>query len=291
MSDPYAVFSRRRFMLEAGSGLLAVGLTDQTLAGVPGAEMKSSGKPEIAVQLWSVRREFESDLAATLDRLARIGFAGVETAFLPEGISPAQAGRLIRSAGLKVVSSHCELPVSRDPRPMLELAEAYDCRKMVWHGWPEDPRYRTAEGVRELAGIYNDAAALAASNGLEFGVHNHWWEFQKQEDGRYPLDILLTLLDERIFVEVDTYWAKVAGADPAAVISRLGGRARLLHLKDGPGTRDDPMVALGKGVQDMSAILNAAKGSAEVLIVEFDEFDGDIFVALEESCRFLSGRG
>ena len=58
-----------------------------------------------------------------------------------------------------------------------------------------------------------------------------------------------------MFAEIDTYWTKVGGADPAAVVAGFGSRARLLHLKDGPADGPDaPMTALGAGSMDLPAI-------------------------------------
>lgn len=83
---------------------------------------------------------------------------------------------------------------------------------------------------------------------------------------------------------------RLAGHDPAAVVQRLGGRVPLLHIKDGPATVEDFMVAVGQGVLDFHAIVAAASG-AEWLIVELDRCATDMLVAVEQSHRYLVQEG
>jgi len=244
-------------------------------------------RPRMALQLWTVRREIARDLNGALRKVKSIGFNAVETAFFPENATIQQAGSALKNAGLQVSSVHCELPMGRQKEVWLETAEAYSCRTMVWHGWPEDTRYRTEAGIRQSADSYNRSGAFAKSQGMRFGLHNHWWEMTPWPDGRLPLAVLAEALDQDIFFEIDTYWAKVAGQDPAQVISRFTDRARLLHIKDGPGkTPDDSMVALGTGSLDFAAIAQAAR-QVEWMIVEFDKCGTDIFEALKKSVTYL----
>ncbi len=245
----------------------------------------------MALQLWTVRHELARDLEGALRRVKAIGFNAVETAFFPDNVTIRQAGAALKQAGLKVCSAHCELPVGRQKDLWLEMAEAYSCRTMVWHGWPEDARYKTVGGIRQLAETYNQSGSFAKSQGLRFGLHNHWWEMKALPDGRLPFAVLSEALDKGIFFEIDTYWARVAGQDPAQVVRQFAERTRCLHIKDGPGkTPDDSMVALGTGNQDFAAIAKAGRAVAW-MIVEFDKCDTDIFEALNKSVAHLEQKG
>jgi hypothetical protein len=62
----------------------------------------------------------------------------------------------------------------------------------------------------------------------------------------------------------------------------------LLHIKDGPAIQGEPMLPAGQGVQDFFAIERAAQGYTEWMIVEFDEYEGDIFSAMQASYDFLA---
>jgi hypothetical protein len=72
-----------------------------------------------------------------------------------------------------------------------------------------------------------------------------------------------------------------------------------LHIKDGPAKwndsladdNPDPMVAVGKGTQNFPAIVKAANGNTEWMIVEMDKTETDIFQALQDSYDYLTKNG
>ena len=297
MTDTSAGQSRREFLQTAAAGLVAAGMTP-ALGAV--ARVDGGAAPaQIAMQLYTVRDAMKVDMRDTLRRVAGIGFSAVETAFWPEGVSLAQAAGALRDAGLGVCSCHVELPIGANRQVMLDTAKAFNATRMIWHGWPEDPRYGTLEGTKALAAIYNESNRIARDNGLSFGIHNHWWEFRNRVGGRAPFEVLVEELDPSIFFEVDTYWVKVAGQVPATVVGRLGARAPLLHIKDGPARYNDqlavdnpdPMTAVGAGTQDFPAIVRAANGHTEWMVVEMDKVAGDVFGALQSSVDYLVRQG
>ncbi|OQX62506.1 MAG: hypothetical protein B5M51_05990 [Anaerolinea sp. 4484_236] len=125
---------------------------------------------------------------------------------------------------------------------------------------------------------------------LRLGLHNHWWEFE-EVDGHIPFYYLLENLDPDIFFEIDIYWAKVAGKDPAKIVADFGDRVSHLHVKDGPartGETDAMQLPAGQGTLNIPAILQAASDKTEWLIVEFDNCATDILKAVQESYRYLA---
>lgn len=250
-------------------------------------------QPPVAVQLWSVRDRLITDFDGTIRSLAEIGFTGVETAFGVEAdLDEDQieyAGRVFKENGLKVCSAHVEIPLGKDRDAVLRQAEILDTRRIVWHGWPEDPRYGSSSGVEELVDVYGRANDVARAEGLEFGIHNHWWEL-RPVDGALPLEVLHSALDPSVFFELDIYWSTFAGIDPAALIGRLSSRVQLIHVKDGAAEDiDAPMVALGQGSVNLEPALAAIEDAAW-WIIEFDAFDGDILDGLSVSRQYLRAR-
>ena len=250
---------------------------------------------KLSVQLYTVRDAFVKDIPGTLKKIADMGFKYVETAFWPEGISIEKASQYINDAGLLVSSSHIEIPIGAQKQIMLDTANAFGTTKMIWHGWPEDKRYSSLAGTKELIAIYNEASKFATGNGLQFGLHNHWWEYRNKVGGKLVYEILLEELDPAIFLEMDTYWVKVAGHNPASIITKLGKRAKFLHIKDGPALYNDqlaidnpdPMTPVGKGTQNFPAIIKAANGNPDFLVIEMDKTAIDVFVALKESFDYM----
>jgi sugar phosphate isomerase/epimerase len=291
--------NRKRFLQLGGMGALSASFSRSSVL----SSFENTGiikeTAQIAVQLYSVRKEIEKDITGTLKKIADIGFAAVETAFWPKDITVKQAGQYLKEAGLPVCSAHIELPIGDKKGDLLDAAEAFDCKRMIWHGWPEDIRYGTLDGTKQLVKIYNEANNFAHDNGLQFGLHNHWWEFRNKVGKRYVYEVLTQSLDPDIFFEIDTYWVKVAGQNPPEIVKKFGKRAPLLHIKDGPAKwndslpddNPDPMVAVGKGTQDFPAIVKAANGNTEWMIVEMDKTETDIFQALKDSYDYLTKNG
>lgn len=306
-----AVVPRRTFLQTTALGLLGasalplLGCSKEKPSGAAGGEAAGDGatpRPsgpataKLGLQLYTVREQINADMPGTLKRLSGMGFQGVETAFWPVGVTVAQAAAALKEAGLSVASAHVDLPVGPNRQVMLDTAKAYGTKRMIWHGWPEDTRYRTIEGTMELVKIYNEINKVAKDNGLTFGLHNHWWEYRNKVGGRFVNEVLLDRLDPDIFFEVDTYWVKVAGQDPAGIVRQLGARAPFLHIKDGPAVfhanlaadNPDPMTPVGKGTLNFPAIAAAAAGNTEWMIVEMDKTVGDVYAAIEESARYLT---
>ena len=264
---------------------------------MPGSIFATPDPPtaQIALQLYTVRKEIEKDMPGTFSRLAGIGIENVETAFWPKNVTLKEAAKNLKDAGLKVCSCHVDIPLGDKKETMLQVAEAFSCKKMIWHGWPEDKRYSSLDGTKELIEIYNEASSFAKSNGLEFGLHNHWWEYRNRVGDRFVYEWLLENVSHDIFFEIDTYWVKVAGQDPASIVAKFGKRAPFLHMKDGPARwndslpkdNPDPMVAVGKGTQNFPAIVNAAKGNTKWMIIEMDVVATDVYQAIEDSYNYL----
>lgn len=283
---------RRDFLQMAGTGLVGSMLLPDWANALAPIAKKSAG---IALQLYTVREELKADFAGTLKKVADIGFKNVETAFWPEGISLQKAGEHLKTVGLKVCSCHIELPIGDNKQKMLDTAKEFNCTRMIWHGWPEDKRYSSLEGTLELVKAYNEANAFAKANGLQFGLHNHWWEYRNKVGNQFVYEVLLDKLDKDIFFEIDTYWVKVAGKDPASVITKFGNRAKYLHIKDGPAKwsenlavdNPDPMTSVGKGTQNIPAIVKAAAGNTEWHVIEMDKTATAVFPLLEESLKYL----
>lgn len=243
----------------------------------------------IALQLYSVREALAEDFGGVVKKVADMGYVGVETAGFP-GTTAAAARKLFDDLGLQVSSAHARLPVGDDQNEILDMAEALGCKRLVCAAIRSEGHYETVDQIKQTCDLVNQAAQAVAERGMSLGMHNHWWEFEPVDD-RLRYQVLLECLDPAVFFEIDTYWAKAAGVDPVAAINELGRRAPLLHIKDGPAVRGEPMTAVGEGVMDVPAIIKAGEKNTEWLIVELDQCATDMLEAVEKSYRYLVGRG
>jgi sugar phosphate isomerase/epimerase len=239
---------------------------------------------EIALQLYTIREVMaKTSFEQAVRSVSEMGYTAVETAGFP-GTTAQEAARLFAELGLRVTSAHVPLPLGDKKQEVLETIEALGRPAIVCTQiGPDD--VKTLDTVKQLCERLNEGNLTAKSSGMEFGIHNHWWEFGAL-GGRLIHHIMLDLLAPDIFLEVDTYWIKVAGQNPAQIVSALGARAPMLHMKDGPATKEDPMTALGEGVMDFREIRAAAIPEA-IEIVELDRCGTDILTAVKKSREFL----
>jgi sugar phosphate isomerase/epimerase len=244
----------------------------------------------IALQLYTIREAMGQDqFAPAVRKVAEMGYVGVETAGFP-GTTPQAARQLFDELGLTVAGSHLPLPLGDNKNEVLEIAATLGTPSLICPALRPDDHYKTMDQIKKTAELVNEANAVARANGLSLGLHNHWWEYEPVE-GQYPNQLMAELVDPTVFFEIDTYWAKTAGADPVAIVRALGRRAPLLHLKDGPCRQGEPMVALGQGSMDLPAIVKAGQGSTEWLVVELDACASDMLTAVEQSYNYLVGQG
>jgi sugar phosphate isomerase/epimerase len=242
----------------------------------------------ISVQLYSLRDEAAADFPAVIERLGRIGYAGVEPAGF-HGLAPREFRRRVEAADMVVSSAHITLPVGDSANETLDVQQEIGAEDVVVAFLPPD-RFANSDQIFVTADQLNRARENVAARGMRLGYHNHNWEFSQQVDDRPAYDVLFEQLHPEIFAEVDVYWAQVGGSDPVEVVRSLGDRARLLHMKDGPA--DSPksaMTAAGSGVIDLPAI--AAVSEAKWFVVELDRCETDMFEAIEQSYRHLVGEG
>lgn len=263
-------FSRRSLLGAIGLGVVA-GTTGAALR--PGLARGLAG-----VQLWSVMPELTADFDGTLRRLRLLGFRQVEAAGWM-GRTPAAFSRAVAAAGLHCDSAHVAMPdLARDMAGSIAAARDAGCALLVCSSpqppVPLDPaldwmtglaRAMTADAWHRNAALLNAAGRVAATAGIGFAYHNHAAEFVPLGTTR-GYDVLVTETDPALVrFELDVAWAAAGGADPVALLRRLGSRVVRLHLKDlpsrpAPGTvaTSFATVPVGAGVLPWHAILAAA---------------------------------
>lgn len=240
----------------------------------------------IALQLYSVRDEAaKSGFEAAVRKVAEMGYQAVETAGFP-GTNADAAAKLFKELGMTVVAAHTGLPLGERKNEIIESVEALGKPLLVCTQIGRDD-VKTMDTVKDLCERLNEGYAVAKANGISFGIHNHWWEFG-EVDNRLVHHVMLDLLDPGIFFEVDTYWVKVGGGDPIKVVKNLGDRAPLLHIKDGPANREEPMTAVGDGVMNIPKMLQEIGSDDKWLIVELDRCGTDMLEAVKKSYDFLA---
>jgi len=243
----------------------------------------------LSVQLYTVREAAAEDLTATLTRIAQIGYQLVEPyGFVAFG--PA-LGAGLAASGLRAPTTHQGyLAADAAEQDRVFAAAAALGIETVIDPHRAAEHWGTEADVVENAALLNAAAKVAAGHGIKVGYHNHAFELENRIGGRSALEVFADHLDDGIGLEVDAYWAAAGGEEPVALLQRLGDRVIAVHVKDGPGTKENKdQVAVGAGSQPVAEILAATPDALHV--VELDDCRGDRFQAIADSYAYLTGQG
>lgn len=268
---------------------LAVALLGgMTVTGSRRAASATRRLERIGLQLYTVRREMERDLDRTLARVAEIGFDEVEFAGYFGRSAKAIRAQLDR-VGLDAVSTHVDPEVVKNGLDeAIEAAATLGARYVVCAWIPENER--SLDDYRRYAERFNRAGEACRSAGLQFGYHNHDFEFLRAGDV-LPFDLLLeeTSVD-LVKIELDLYWITKGGGSPRKYFDRYPGRFHLLHIKDMDQTPARSFADPGRGTIDFPSILaHSEKAGVRHLFVENDEPSGSPFESARIGYEYLKG--
>ncbi|RKP46748.1 sugar phosphate isomerase/epimerase [Cohnella endophytica] len=242
----------------------------------------------IAVQPYTVREAMSQDYVGTLEKLAAIGYSGIELGLPPEGMTISEQKAILDRLNLQVVGAHAsfdnlDVDFGRLTDYLQQVGGRYVAVSM---------RFESKEDVLRKSERFNRIGEQCRKEGATFLYHNHDWEFERF-DGEYVLDTILRTTDpEFVKLELDTYWVRRGGEDPAAYLSKLANRCPLLHIKDVEPGEEQFFAEIGEGTLDFPAIAEiAAKVATEWLVVEQDSSRRDPFESLAISHRNLLRMG
>ncbi|MFD0672405.1 sugar phosphate isomerase/epimerase family protein [Cohnella sp. GCM10027633] len=218
-----------------------------------------------------VTEEAKKDFWGTMRQLADIGYEGVEAPDgLPEGDVAANVRRF-NELGLAVAthSASRERLASELDEVAREALALRTSHVTVW--WA--PCSSKEETLRD-AELFDAAGRRLAREGLRLCYHPHAHEFENRFEGIRALDWMASHTDpEALSFRLDIGWITIAGADPAAELTKLGARVKGLHLKD-VRTMDPAgdWTVLGTGIVPLDRSLKAAYdiGGIEWMTVEQD---------------------
>ncbi|MGC1240008.1 MAG: sugar phosphate isomerase/epimerase [Chryseosolibacter sp.] len=224
---------------------------------------------EIGLQLYSLRNEFKTEVAGTLDLVENWGIREIEGGDT-YGLPMDEFKQLLKENKLKMVSVGADYnQLKDDPQSAVANAKAFGAKYVVCFWIPHgDDNVFTIDHMKEAAEVFNKAGKLLAENGLALCYHPHGYEFRPYE-GVTLFDYLMKATDPRyVNFEMDVFWVKHPGQDPVAMLKKYPQRFLLMHLKDRKhgtegnqnGRADvETNVVLGTGDVGIAGIMKAAK--------------------------------
>ena len=294
--------SRRKFLKVSATGVLGALVLSQYSFKTASVNPKTFG---IGLQLYTIRDAMGTDVPGSLKKVSDTGFKYLELASYANGkfygYEPAEFKKIVNDLGMEIVSSHTQveaLGITLDNSKKMAEDHAKIGVKYCIQPWVVEEARKTLTSYKKMAAEWNKVGGIMKENGIQFGYHNHNFEFDTVE-GKIPYyDVFMVELDkDLVTMELDLFWATKAGQNPVEMFKKYPGRFQLFHIKDmftkeapfyKPSTND--FAPVGAGIMNFKEIL-AAKDIAglKYMFVEQDSTkDGKPFDAIKTSITNLT---
>jgi sugar phosphate isomerase/epimerase len=303
--------TRREFLKVSAAGTLGALVFSQYSCRNSGSQAKSLSLDDIrsfgvGLQLYTIRDAMDQDVPGSLKKVSDMGYKYLELAAYSEGkfykYEPLEFKKLVEDLGMVILSSHTQVEAEgitlenakkmADDHALLEV-------KYCIQPWVVPEARTTIASYQKMVGDWNKVGQIMKDVGIQFGYHNHNFEFNTVE-GKIPFyDVYMVEMDkDLITMEMDLFWTIKAGQDPVEIFNKYPGRFQLFHMKD-MFTEQPPFydtvgvtdfAPVGAGLIDFKKIL-AAKDVAgmKYMFVEQDSTkDGKPFEAIQTSITNLT---
>lgn len=181
---------------------------------------------KMASPLYIVREDCQRDLAGVLQKLAQIGFDGIE--FLGFfGHSAQEVRQMLEENHLEALGNHVPYAeLLADTEGILAFHEAVGCRYLTVADLP-------LQDMAAVSAALDDLARKAKQHGIRLLYHNHDQELIEKTDRQENLSFLMDhTRPETLALEPDLGWIAIGGGDPAHYLRTYASRCPVIHLKD-----------------------------------------------------------
>jgi sugar phosphate isomerase/epimerase len=223
----------------------------------------------------------EGDYTGTLEKLAKMGYTGVEFAGYG-GLSAQEMKKILDINKLKPIGSHVGLE-----KLTKNLEEEIEYHKILGTEYLVCPysTIKSKDDTMKLAETLCPVIAKINDAGLKFAYHNHAHEFV-QDGGEYLLDILFQNLPHGAAMELDVYWAAYADVDPLNYMEKHKDKLKLLHVKQ--IDKNKHCVDLDQGILDYKKIITKAKTlGIEHFILEQEEYAVSSMISVKNDIDYI----
>jgi sugar phosphate isomerase/epimerase len=244
------------------------------------------------------------DVPGSLQKVSKLGYKYLELASYSNGkfygLAPAEFRKMADDLGMKVLSSHTQVEaagITLDNAKIMADAHAELGVEYCVQPWVEEVD-RNIETYKRMIGDWNQVGKIMKEVGIQFGYHNHNFEFVNMNGVVPYYDIFMPEMDaDLITMEIDLYWVTKAGQDPVEMFKKYPGRFQLFHLKD-MYTQTDPyfevikddISPVGDGLIDFKRILAAKElaGMKYFFVEDDNQGNGKPFKGIKSSITNLT---
>ncbi len=265
--------SRRTFLKKSVVALAGSALLNNPLF----ASLKK--KEIVGIQLYSVRDEMKLNPLSTLKQLAEMGYRYVEHANYVDrkfyGYSAMEFKKILSDFGMKMLSGHTEMKLQHwdknkkdftsDWKYTIEDAAVVGQKYVISPSMEEGFRTNYND-LKRFMDVFNQCGEICKKSGMQFGYHNHDFEFSQKLNGQSMYSIILESTDPKLVIQqLDTGNLFNGGATALDIVTRFPGRFTSMHVKDeilgfNPKEKYESTV-LGTGVAQVKKVIDIGRKS------------------------------
>ncbi len=268
----------------SGDSIMGMGCTRRTMIktmalgslvgalprGLLAADKKLIG---LSVQLYSVRSDCKNNFDEVLEKIAKMGFGGVEFAgYYNYGGKGKELRKKLDSLNLKATGTHIGTGNLKGDslKKAIEFHQEIGCKYLIV---PGDGAFSDPVKSKEFAETMNKAMETLKPLGMACGYHNHT-EIAKvdPETKKSYWDLFAERTVPEVVLQQDCGWTLAAGLDPVERVRKHPGRTKIPHFK--------PTVV--KGEAGKKAILGQDSVNWKSVIEACSEVGGTEWFVIEQ---------
>lgn len=248
------------------------------------------------VQLYSVRAEMAKEPLETLKQLSAMGYRHVEHAGYSNRkfytYAPSEFKKILSDLGMKMPSGHSVLAKQHWDESKKDFNDSWKYtvedaaiagQQIVISPWLDASLRKNADEFKRFMDVFNKSGELCKKHGMQFGYHNHDFEFSEKLGDVTLYDMIMQNTDPKLVIQqLDIGNMYNGGAKAADIINKYPGRFLSMHVKDEikpanakPGDHYESTI-LGKGVINVKEVIDLARkrGGTKHFIIEQESYQG-----------------
>jgi len=251
-------------------------------------------KEIVGIQLYSVRDEMKLNPLNTLRQLAEMGYRYVEHANYVDrkfyGYSAVEFKKILSDLGMKMPSGHTVMKrqhwdetqkdFTKEWKYTIEDAAIMGQQYVISPSMDEGLRTNN-DDLKRFMDVFNRCGELCKKSGMQFGYHNHDFEFSQKLNGQTMYDIIMQSTDPKLVIhQLDTGNLFNGGATALDIVTRFPGRFESMHVKDEIASSSSgekyESTLLGKGIARVKEVIDIGRKSGGTIhfIIEQEAYQG-----------------
>jgi sugar phosphate isomerase/epimerase len=285
--------SRRKFIQNTGMAILGMGIAPKVLWA---KNAIADSYIKIGIQLYLVRDDMFKKPLETLKALSKMGYQYIEHANYSNrklyGYSPIEFKKIITDLGMQMPSGHTSLNADHWDATKKDFTDAWKYtiddavtlgQDYVISPWIDENVRTSYDALMHQLELFNLSGELCLESGMQFGYHNHNFEFIEKVNRQLIYDIILKETDPELVIhQLDFGNMFGIGARGMDWIKKYPGRFVSVHVKDeikvpiGEMNDQHDSTILGNGLVDPKAVCLLAKaiGGTKHFIIEQESYQG-----------------